>query len=61
MTPTPHDHALQQARADHAAYKAMWDEAVAEVHETFHRFHNQDPYTAAILTLATILNLQEGE
>lgn len=61
MTATPHDHALQQARADHAAYLAMWDEAVAEVHETFDRFSAEDPHTAAILTLATILNLQEGE
>lgn len=61
MTPTPNDHAMQQARADHAAYLAMWDEAVAEVNETFHRFRDQDPVAAAILTLATILNLQEGE
>lgn len=61
MTPTPHDHALQQARADHAAYKAMWEESILEVDETFDRFSAEDPTTAAILTLATILNLQEGE
>ena len=38
MTRTPHDHLLQQAKADHAAYKAMWEESILEVDETFDRF-----------------------
>lgn len=61
--PTPRDayHALNQARARHADDEAMWRQAIDEVTETYEHFLTVNPIDAAILTLATTLNLQEGD
>lgn len=63
MTPRGAYHAMNQERQRHADDEAMWRQAIDEVEETYRHFLTLtvNPIDAALLTLATTLNLQEGD